>query len=174
MIKALFLDRDGIINYDFGYVYKIEDFKFNDGIFSFCKLMQNKGYKIFVVTNQSGIARGLFKEEDFLKLTNWMIEEFKKEKIIIEDFKYCPDLDSKSPCRKPKSKMFIDLIGKHNIDPSKSISVGDKEADIIAAKNAGIKTNFLIKTKYEIDKNTLTTKVFKNIKDLEFYFLDIF
>ncbi|MCB4782173.1 MAG: HAD-IIIA family hydrolase, partial [Sulfurovum sp.] len=76
--KALFLDRDGIINIDYGYVHSIDNFKFIDGIFELTKYFSNAGYLIFVITNQSGICRGYYTEDDFLTVTAWMVKQFSK------------------------------------------------------------------------------------------------
>lgn len=166
MIKALFLDRDGIINHDHGYVHKKEDFQFINGIFDLCKVVQAKGFKIFIVTNQSGIARGYFDEKTFFELTDWMIQEFKKEDVIITDYVYCKELDSSAPCRKPNPGMFLKLIEKYKIDPKLSIAVGDKEADMEASHNAGIETRYFVKSKYNVPNNTKANKIFNDIKEL--------
>jgi len=86
MQKALFLDRDGVINKEKNYLYKIEDFEFIDGVFEICKYFQDKGYLIIVITNQAGIARGKYSEEDFNKLTKWMIQNLKNK--ILQFKKY--------------------------------------------------------------------------------------
>jgi D-glycero-D-manno-heptose 1,7-bisphosphate phosphatase len=80
---ALFLDRDGVVNTETNYVWRIEDFNFVDNIFRLCDKFQTEGYKIFIVTNQSGISRGYYSEQDYLKLTQWMIERFLEKEIII-------------------------------------------------------------------------------------------
>jgi len=146
-MKAIFLDRDGVINEDFGYVGKIEDFKFRDGIFELLKLLQDLGYAFFIVTNQSGIARGYYSKEDFLKLSKWMIDELKKRKIFIKDIEYCPhhpDITGECECRKPKPGMILNLAKKYNISLKDSILIGDKLSDIEAGKNAGIKKLYLV------------------------------
>ena len=146
-MKAAFLDRDGVINEDLGYVGKIENFKFKDGIFELLKLLQDLGYTLFIVTNQSGIARGCYTEEDFYNLTQWMIEEFKKRGIEIKDIRFCPhhpDITGECECRKPKPGMILKLANKYNINLAKSIMIGDKESDIKAAQNAGIKRSYLV------------------------------
>ena len=88
--KAIFLDRDGVINKEINYLYKISDFNFIDGIFKACQHFQKLNYCIIIVTNQSGIARNLYKEKDFQTLTNWMLEEFKENDIKILDVFHCP------------------------------------------------------------------------------------
>ena len=150
MIKALFLDRDGIINIDHGYVHKIEDFEFRNGIFRLTKAFYDKGFHIFIVTNQSGIARGYYSEKTFLSLMQWVIEQFAKHGVRIEDFKFCPEILDTVPCRKPNPKMFLDLARQYNIDLSESVSIGDKDSDIIASRRANIKHIFAVKSRYNI------------------------
>lgn len=148
--KALFLDRDGIINIDYGHVHKIEDFKFTDFIFDFCKKYQDEGYLLIVITNQAGIGKGLYKEEDFLKLNQYMIEEFKKQGINIAKVYYCPHKpEDNCDCRKPQPGLFKQAIKDFNIDTNESVAIGDKLIDLEAAYNAGIKTLYFKKTKYD-------------------------
>ena len=142
MQKALFLDRDGTINVDYGYVYQIEKFQIIDGIFELCQKAQEKGYLIIVITNQSGIERNYYTLEDFKNLTNHMIKIFKEQNIQIHDVFYCPSLNS--PDRKPNPGMFLKAKEKYNIDMNASISVGDKTTDIQAAEKAGVGKNFLL------------------------------
>lgn len=145
--KALFLDRDGVINKDLGYVYKIEDFYPVDGIYNLCKKFQNEGYKIIVVTNQSGIAREYYSQKDFEILSNWMLESFLEKGIKINGVYFCPhhpDINGDCDCRKPKPGMFIRAMEEHNVDLSKSVMYGDKKTDIEAAENAGLKKAFLV------------------------------
>ena len=146
MNKALFLDRDGTINVDYGYVYQIEKFEFINGIFELCQKAQERGYLIIVITNQSGIARNYYKDEDFHTLNKFMIDEFASKGIKITDVFYCPDLDSER--RKPNCGMFIEAKEKYNLDMKTSISLGDKERDIEAAKKAGVGKNFLFNGNY--------------------------
>jgi D-glycero-D-manno-heptose 1,7-bisphosphate phosphatase len=144
-MKALFLDRDGIINIDHGYVSKIEDFKFTDGIFDLVRLFSDAGYLLFVVTNQSGIGRGYYTEEDFSTLTAWMKEKFKENGIKIEEVYYCPHApDANCICRKPKTGMIKEALKDYDIDLSRSWLIGDKQSDIDLANNAGIKTSVAI------------------------------
>jgi len=113
-MKALFLDRDGIINIDYNYVSKIENFKFTDGIFEFITLFIKNGYKVFVVTNQSGIGRGYYSQDDFDILSKWMIKEFIKKDIKIEKVYYCPHSPEENcHCRKPDIGMIEQAIREY-------------------------------------------------------------
>ncbi len=143
---ALFLDRDGVINVEKNYLYRREDFEFIDGIFDLCRYFQNKGYSIVVVTNQSGICRGYYSEEDFAKLTKWMEGEFAKEGIHIAKTYHCPhhpDFTGSCSCRKPKPGMFLQAKQELGIDMENSVVVGDKQSDLEAAKRAGVKRDYL-------------------------------
>ena len=141
MSKALFLDRDGIINIDHGYVYKIEDFEFVEGIFDLCRLAIDKGYQIFVITNQAGIARGY---------------AFAEQGITITKVYYCPHHPSKGvnefvmscDCRKPEPGMIKQAQQEFAIDLMESVFVGDKVSDMQAASKAGIKTRILVDSRY--------------------------
>lgn len=166
MERALFLDRDGVINVEKDYLHKIEDFEFIDGIFKVCKYYQDLGYKIFVVTNQSGIARGYYSEDDFKLVTNWMINEFKVLGIYITNVYYCPhhpDITGDCECRKPMPGMLLQASKDFDIDLNSSIIIGDKERDIEAGINAGINTAYL----FDPLKNTSNTKATKVINKLE-------
>ena len=127
--KALFLDRDGVINKEINYLYKIDDFVFNKGIFRICKHFSLNGYKIIIITNQAGIARGYYDIDDFKILNNWMIKQFLKRKIKIDAVYFCPhhpDFTRESNCRKPNPGMIFKAQKEYNIDLSKSILIGDK------------------------------------------------
>lgn len=151
MNKALFLDRDGVINVEKNYVHKIEDFEFIDGIFELTQYFQDKGYLIIVITNQAGIGRGYYTEEDFHKLNDWMIDQFKQKGILITEVYYCPfhpthgigEYKKDSFDRKPNPGMILDATRKYNINISESILIGDKESDIEAGNNANIGRNIL-------------------------------
>jgi D-glycero-D-manno-heptose 1,7-bisphosphate phosphatase len=147
-MKAAFLDRDGVINEDYGYIGKPEDIEFKSGIFELLELLQEKGYELFIVTNQSGIARGYYTETDFLTLMNWLLGMLKEKGIVIRDFAYCPhhpEIDGECRCRKPAPGMIVDLVEKYAINREASIVIGDKMSDIEAGERAGIKTNILVK-----------------------------
>lgn len=152
--KIIFLDRDGVINIDKHYLYKIEDFEFTDNIFKSCKHFISLGYKIIIITNQSGIGRNYFTKEDFKKLSDWMLDKFKQEDIEILDLFYCPHEPSKDcDCRKPKIGMIKQACSKYSIDLENSWLIGDKISDIQTAINAKIKNHILINSEYtQIDK----------------------
>jgi D-glycero-D-manno-heptose 1,7-bisphosphate phosphatase len=145
-IKAAFLDRDGVINKDTGYLYKIEDFEFVDGIFDRLLDLKSKGYVFFVVTNQSGIGRGYYTKDDFNILTKWMIEQMKSKGIDILDVQYCPHQPTDGcKCRKPNILMLENIASKYDIDIANSIFIGDKESDMQCGRNFGLKEENLIK-----------------------------
>lgn len=144
--KALFLDRDGTINVDHGYVYRQEDFEFLPGIFDLCRRAQELGFLIIVITNQSGIARGYYTEADYAKITSWMVAQFAEQGISIADVLHCPDLGGEF--RKPEPGLFLLAQRKHGIDMASSVSVGDKPRDIEAAERAGCGRNFLFQNTF--------------------------
>ena len=144
-IKTIFLDRDGVINKDNNYVHEINDFEFIDGIFNACLYFQNLGYQLIIITNQSGISRGYFDENQYKLITDWMVTQFKKNQINILDIFHCPHGPmSNCNCRKPKAGMLFDAQIKYNINMKKSWMIGDSERDIEAAINAKIKNTILL------------------------------
>jgi D-glycero-D-manno-heptose 1,7-bisphosphate phosphatase len=152
-IKTIFLDRDGVINKELNYLYKIEDFEFINGVFETCKYLITLDYKIIIITNQSGISRGYYTEKDFQIINNWMLSEFKKNGVSILDVFYCPHLpDSNCTCRKPKPGMLLEAQNKHNINMQNSWLIGDKEADIIAARNSNITNTILVRSGHQINE----------------------
>ncbi len=169
MNKALFLDRDGVINKEKNYLYKIEDFEFIDGVFETCKYFQDREYLIVIITNQAGIARGKYTEVEYQILTNWMINEFEKKGIKISKVYHCPhhpEFSGECECRKPKPKMILDAQKEFDIDLANSILVGDKNSDIEAGIKAGVKMNYLVETGHKIDENVFGVKVLINLKEL--------
>jgi D-glycero-D-manno-heptose 1,7-bisphosphate phosphatase len=147
MNKALFLDRDGVINVNHGYVYQTSDFDFIDGIFDLVQRANEQSYKVIVVTNQSGIGRGMYTEADFEALSAWMLCEFAKRGTIIDDVLFCPhhpqaklqEYKKVCECRKPKAGMLKVAASKHNICLANSMMVGDKLSDVEAAIAAGLR-----------------------------------
>ncbi|MGP1534138.1 MAG: D-glycero-beta-D-manno-heptose 1,7-bisphosphate 7-phosphatase [Campylobacter sp.] len=140
--KALFLDRDGVINEDVGYVYRHEDFVFKEGIFAALREFAQAGYALVVVTNQSGIGRGYYTLEQFDELCGFMLSEFKKEGVKIEKIYFCPHApEADCLCRKPKPGMLIKAANELNIDLARSIMIGDKDSDVQAGQSAGVGVN---------------------------------
>ena len=140
--KALFLDRDGVINEDAGYVYRREDFVFKEGIFEALREFARAGYALVVVTNQSGIGRGYYTLEQFDELCEFMLSEFEKEGVKIEKIYFCPHApEALCGCRKPKPGMLLEAANELNIDLACSIMIGDKDSDVQAGQSAGVGVN---------------------------------
>lgn len=145
MNRAVFLDRDGVINIDKSYVSRIEDFEFLPRLFEVLRYYRQRGYLLVIVTNQSGIGRGYYSSEDFEKLTRWMLDQLESEGIRIEAVFHCPhDPDEGCSCRKPAPGMLKAAIERYDIDPKRSWMIGDKASDIEAARRAGIENTILI------------------------------
>ena len=152
--KTIFLDRDGVINKEVGYLHKIEDFEFINGVFEACLYFQSLNYQIIIVTNQSGIGREYYDENTFHVVNNWMLNQFKDQGVNILDVFFCPHApESDCNCRKPKPGMFNQANDKYGIDMKRSWMIGDKEADIQAANAANIQNTILVKSGHQIDEN---------------------
>ena len=164
--KIIYLDRDGVINEDFGYVYKIENFKFCEGVFEACREFLALGYEIIIVTNQSGIGRLYYSEDEFLELSKYMKNEFKKENIPILNIYYCPhNPDDNCSCRKPKAGMILQSLNDFDIDLQNSWLIGDKKSDIECAKNGKIGNSILISKEDEKHKECFVAKnLFDSLK----------
>ena len=141
-LRALFLDRDGTINIDKHYVYRIEDFEWVPGIIELCQKAQSLGYLIIIITNQSGIERGYFTEEEYKAFTHYMCTQFAKHDIEIAEVLHCPYLNHSS--RKPSPELFVQVAKRRGIDMCSSISLGDKLRDVQAGVNAGVGRNYLL------------------------------
>ena len=136
--KAVFLDRDGTINVEKNYLYKTEDFEFIPGVPEGLKMLQNAGFLLIIITNQSGIGRGFYTECDYHKLMDHMLEELKMYGINIDKSYYCPHLKNASiekykidcECRKPKTGLFMQAMREFDIDINKSFAIGDKLRDL--------------------------------------------
>ncbi|HUH95184.1 MAG TPA: HAD family hydrolase [Casimicrobiaceae bacterium] len=147
--RALFLDRDGVINVDKGYVGRVADFEFLPGIFELCLKAQALGFIPIVATNQAGIGRGLYSEEDFRALTDWMLAEFRARGVSIGRVYHCPDHPTagigryrrESADRKPNPGMLLRARDDFGLDLYRSVMIGDKDSDIDAGRAAGIGFN---------------------------------
>ena len=161
--KAFFFDRDGVINIDHGYVSKIEDFEFADGIFPIMRTLAKKGYALVVVTNQSGIGRGYYSQDAFEQVNRWMLSRLAEEQIKITAVYCCPHApDEGCFCRKPAPGMFLQAIEDHHVDPACSWMVGDKDDDMIAAEAAGIRSRVLLGNANPVH----STHIISNVSEL--------
>ncbi|WP_158883202.1 D-glycero-beta-D-manno-heptose 1,7-bisphosphate 7-phosphatase [Rhodanobacter sp. L36] len=150
--RALFLDRDGVINVDHGYVYTPERTQFVDGIFDLCRKAKDHGYLVVVITNQAGIARGYYCEQEFHAYMQWMAKEFVTHHARIDAIYFCPHHPSEGEgaylqvcdCRKPAPGMILQAQRELNLDLASSVLIGDKASDIQAGNAAGVGSCFLL------------------------------
>ena len=149
MHKAVFIDRDGVINKDLGkYVTHPDEFDFIPGVVEALKKLHKSEFKSIVVTNQGGIGRGAYTKQDVEDIHKKMCNLLKEESVKIDSIYYCPHYpDDTCECRKPKIGMVKQAVKEHLIDPEESFFIGDKTSDVKAGKDAGCKT-FLVKTGY--------------------------
>ena len=176
--KAAFFDRDGVINVDKGYVGSWCDFQFVEGIFDVLKYVADNDFLIFIVTNQSGIARGYYTESDFLLLTDKMLAALTLNDVYVEKVYYCPHHKDYGDqfyrgscyCRKPKPGMILEAASDFDLDLGGSILIGDKISDIDSANAAGIRQSFLLNDKLDVDCSNVTRcndvyALLKSVKD---------
>jgi len=151
--RALFLDRDGVVNEEVGYLHRIEDVRFVDGIFSLCRTAVRLGYRLVVVTNQAGIARGYYSEAEFDRLMEWMRVALRAEGVELDAVYYCPyhpehgvgEYKREHEDRKPGTGMLRRAAREFGISLAESVMVGDRCSDIVAANTAGLRQAFLIR-----------------------------
>ncbi len=163
MNKALFLDRDGILNVDKTYIYRYEDIEWVEGIFDLIDYANKNGFLVIVLTNQSGVAQGMYTEKDVLKLHQEMNQFLMSKKLKVDDWFYCTEYDSER--RKPRPGMMLEAQSKFTIDLSQSIMVGDKSTDVLDI--AGPLT-FLLKGNYPLDQVVVndTVELFDSLGDI--------
>ena len=140
--KAAFLDRDGVINEDTGYLKNIEDFKWIEGAIEALKILKENNFLIIIVSNQSGVARGYFSEQDVHNLHKWINLQLSKHNIKIDDFFFAtelPEAEISKSRRKPSPRMIEEAIEKYNLKRDDCFMIGDKNIDVLAAKNAKIR-----------------------------------
>jgi len=168
-MKAIFLDRDGVINKEVGYLHRINDFIFIDGVFTTLNFLKNRGYNFFIVTNQSGIGRGYYRIEDFKILNDWMLNEFRKQNIEISKVFFCPHSPKENCiCRKPLPGLFHQALKEFPIELNESWMIGDKEDDISAANSAGIENTILVRSGHVINEKSSKAKlIVDSLGDLE-------
>ena len=149
---AAFLDRDGVINIDRGYVSRAEDFEFVTGVFEGAAALQHLGFALVVITNQSGIGRGLYSESDLLALNRWMSDQFERHSVHIDGVFYCPHHPTEAldryrcecDCRKPAPGMLLRAARELNLDLTRSAMFGDRVSDLHAAAAAGVPLRYLL------------------------------
>ncbi|MDI3547539.1 MAG: D-glycero-D-manno-heptose 1,7-bisphosphate phosphatase [Halanaerobiales bacterium] len=151
MNRAVFLDRDGTINVDKGYLYKKKEFEFIPGAIEAIKMLNDNDYLVIVITNQSGVARGYYSEPDVINLHNFINRELNKYHAYVDKFYYCPHHQEgigrykrKCKCRKPDIGMIEQAVKEFNIDKSQSYMIGNEDSDIKAGINAGLKRSFKV------------------------------
>lgn len=161
--KALFLDRDGILNIDRAYVYRYEDIVWTEGIFELIEYANSNGFLVIVLTNQSGVAQGMYKEEDVIKLHGLMDAFLKSKSLRVDDWFYSLEYDSE--LRKPRPGMMILARDKYDIDLSQSFMVGDKVSDILDIEGP---QTFLLQGNYPLDDARVknTAEVFTSLSDI--------
>ncbi len=146
--KAVFLDRDGVINNDEGhyYIYRPEDFILNKGIIEGLKMLKDSGFMLIIVSNQGGVAKGIYTEEDVKRVHEKMQDDLAGYTLKLDAVYFCPHHESVSDCecRKPKPGMILKAIQEYSIDPKSSYLIGDSQRDIEAGNRAGLKQSFLI------------------------------
>lgn len=150
--RALFLDRDGVVNVEIGYLHRTEDVQFVPGIFSLCRTAMRLGYRLVIVTNQAGIARGFYDEAAFESLMDWMREQMRTQGVELDAVYYCPyhpehgigEYKREHEDRKPGTGMLRKAMKELDISLADSVLVGDRCSDIAAANSAGLRQAFLL------------------------------
>lgn len=170
---ALLLDRDGVININHGYVHRPQDFEFIDGIFDLARAAYAKQYKLVVITNQAGIARGFYSEQQFHELTAWMCEQFMSQGINIARVYFSPyhptaglgEYKKDDISRKPRPGMILQAQQELNLDLAASILIGDKISDIQAGNAAGVGCNILFAQTAPVESLDTTFHLVSNLRD---------
>lgn len=171
--SAVFFDRDGVINHNYGYVYKREKFDFIDGIFDVARFAHIQNYKLIIVTNQSGIGRGYYSEADFYQLTDWMCEQFSAAGAPISHVYFSPYHPSAGLgkylkddfSRKPHPGMILQAQDDFSIDLRRSVLIGDNVKDILAGNAAGVGMNLLFAAEHPIGLSGINYVLIKNLRD---------
>ncbi len=172
-IRAIFIDRDGTINVEKGYVYRTEDFEYIPGALEALRLVTERRVKSYIVTNQAGIAKGIYSEADFKTLTRSMLDEMSRQGIEIADVLYCPHHPEGTVpayrkvcnCRKPHAGLLKAVMDKEGFVANSLALIGDKNSDVEAGRKLGIRT-YLVETGYGIHhkRTTLADYVVKDLQ----------
>jgi len=171
-MKVVFLDRDGVINKEVNYLHKVKDFAYTYKCVEALSNILAAGYKIIIITNQAGIAKGIFKKSDYDELTKFYTQNLSSYGIDILDVFFCPhhidgvvsEYSIDCMCRKPKPGMLVDAIVKYSVDIKESFFVGDKLSDIEAGNAANISSVVLVKSGHEFDTSiSMSIPVYKNL-----------
>ncbi|MGL5485020.1 MAG: D-glycero-alpha-D-manno-heptose-1,7-bisphosphate 7-phosphatase [Shewanella sp.] len=177
-LSAIFIDRDGVINREVGYCHRIEDFSILDGVIDFLKYANTVADYVIIVTNQAGIAKGIFNEEDYHKLTKYMLDVLHDAGVYIDEVIFCPHHPDginayrmNCSCRKPHSGMIDYAVEKYSLERSRSIMIGDKLSDINAGINASLYKKFLVSTGHSLTDECIrySDGVFDSLSDLKEY-----
>ncbi len=153
--RAVFVDRDGVINVERRFVHTREDFEFIPRAVRGLECYEQAGFAIVVVSNQSGIARGYYSEADFQALTSWMLGHLASLGVNVTAVYHCPHgPDDGCNCRKPRPGLLLAAAHDHDLDLSQSWLIGDKESDIEAGLAAGVSATFLVRSGHSIDEST--------------------
>ena len=140
--KAAFLDRDGVINEDTGYLNNIKDFKWIEGAIEALKILKENNFLIIIISNQSGVSRGYFSKQDVHNLHKWINLQLSEHNVKIDDFFFAtelPETEISKTRRKPSPRMIDEAIEKYNLNRDDCFMIGDKDIDVLAAKNAKIR-----------------------------------
>lgn len=173
--KVVFLDRDGTINKEINYLYKKENFEFIPKAPEAIKLFHDLGYKVIVITNQAGVARGLYTEKDIEVLHRYIDDLLSEKDTYMDAYYYCPHhpegiikkYSFVCDCRKPKAGLINKVIKDYNVDLKNSLMIGDKEIDIQTGKSSGIGKNILVRSGHKIEENnTQADMIFDNIYEV--------
>jgi histidinol-phosphate phosphatase family protein len=168
--KAVFIDRDGTINVNIEYLDDPNNFKMYPGVAKGIKLLKKNGFKIIIITNQSGIARGYFSKETLEKIHKKMENELSKKGAKVDAIYYCPHHpEDNCNCRKPETGLFKKAFKDFNIDSSKSYIIGDRMLDVEAGYKMGLKTVLVPEDKEKVEKEMRTSNIKPNFVCENFY-----
>ncbi len=168
--RAVFLDRDGVINKDLDYIYTRDKFIYLEGAIQGLAELNKMGFDLIIITNQSGIARGYYKEKDFKELNEWMLDDLSKKNVKILDVYYCPHHPEATVpeyrmvcnCRKPGTALFYRAAKEHNIDFASSFAIGDRERDLSICKETKVK-GILLSNEYRLSDEYIICKNWEEI-----------